>query len=58
MAQYLVVTKKRDYWVEADIYGTKDIQGGRKSIYTFFKNKNAELVATFDVGDVKAIMKQ
>lgn len=58
MAQYLVVTKNKAYLIEADIYGTKDIQDGRKSVYTFFKKKNAELVATFDVGDVKAIIKQ
>ena len=56
MKQYLVVTKGKSYLIDADKYDVKDVQDGRKSIYRFAIGK--ELIASFDVSDVKAIIKQ
>lgn len=57
MKQYLVVTKTKAYLIDADIYGIKEVQGGRRSIYEFYR-KGGKLVATFNVGDVKAVIQQ
>ena len=57
MKQYLVETKTKSHLIDADIYAIKDIQDGRRSVYEFYRT-GGKLVATFNVGDVKAVIEQ
>lgn len=60
MKQYLVITKRKAYLIEAETFGTFEITDGRRTIYKFFKkDKNGvDLVAVFDAKEVKAVIEQ
>lgn len=61
MKQYLVVTKGKSYLIDADIYGIVEVTDKRQSVYQFFrkgKDGKVDLVATFNLREVKAIIEQ